>query len=459
MKIVSKVYRAEVFGYDFNAYTTTTILLSLFIGLGISFIPPIYMGAAFFALFFCAFFIFYTKIFIYFFIFLYPLLGLLYSLTSFGSDSAALNIGGLFNIGIIFVSLLLFVVGRIKIGGNQIMVLPMIVFLSVIGCSILLSPEKLLSTREWIRYVMPAMFYFLVVNFLKDDSDIDALLKLMLYVSVIIPVAFGIYQFAMGDSSFVVPYMGKSRIYGTLGHPNSLAMFLLIMSLLAMHLTIVAESKIRYINFGLIVIFFMLLFKTYARIGWFSFVAAASVWALLRSRKSFLLVALFSIIVLLAIPGLTEQIVARVQPEGSLLGRYKLNDLSLHLISQKPLLGYGIGTYGLYSQTLSVSAGEQYGIKTGLVPHNDYLRFMFSAGIIGLLAYIFLFIGASRLSLLLIRQSDERCKKYGSFLISFICGVLVFAVSDQSFELAGFYFWIFVAAGQIILRNRIAVQA
>ena len=68
-------------------------------------------------------------------------------------------------------------------------------------------------------------------------------------------------------------------------------------------------------------------------------------------------------------------------------------------------------------------------------------------------AFLFLIYSALKLSVQIFKSNDPNLRDYGVFLISLIIAILVFGITDQGFEYAGFYFWLLLAIGEIYLKN------
>jgi O-antigen ligase len=365
-----------------------------------------------------------------------------------------MNLYGLINVFFPTIGFCFLVVNRADIFQYR-MARPIIFFFTMLLISVAFSPDKLISLRQMARYAMHAMVYFIVLASFKDAKDIRTIYRLAV-ISSLIPLIAGFWQLIQHDSSYLLPRgIGLIRIYATFYHPSAYAMFLVILSLFTMFLANEASQRSRWLYYILFMLLVISLFFTFTRVGWISLFTALSIMGALKYRKAYLLLMSVGVCMLLALPQVSGKIINRltVVQNDSIWGRFKLNDLSWRLFQEKPIFGQGIGSYKLLSIKLFYGTGTQYGHKTGLAPHNDYMRFLSETGIFGLLAYLILMYYALRISVEFYKQSDDQIRRYGVFLISLILAFLVFGITDQAFEYGGFYFWLFLAIGELIRKN------
>jgi putative inorganic carbon (HCO3(-)) transporter len=422
-----------------------TALIAYFLASVFNFSPIFFIIAFVYSILFFLL-AFRTKRLVYFLIIISPLIGIVSGLTSFafGERYFGINLFGILNISMIIFAVYFIIANRVPITRYGF-TFCIVAFLGTLSVSNLYSPMILISLREWVRYAMPALLYFIVLTIFNDHPKLQQLQRCII-ISSLLPLTLGVVQIFKKDYFFQTGgFEGFSRIYGSLGHPNDFAMFIVIIFLLAVfYLGTNKSSKRNVIYILFLPLLCVLLFKTYTRIAWISFTLALTILGLLRYRQFYFTVFIFAIL-LLMIPGIHSQILHRLQPDSSFWERFKLNAFGWSLFQQKPILGYGLGTFSLLSKSGIGLASQRYGVEMGLVPHNDYMRFLVSGGILGFSAFMLLFLNAIRLSFKLINSTY---RDYGIFLLSFVVFVLTCATTDQAFEFAGLYFWLFVAMGE-----------
>jgi O-antigen ligase len=300
---------------------------------------------------------------------------------------------------------------------------------------------------------MPAMIYFIVLESFNNPKEVKKLLKFILFSSIPILIV-GFYQLISRNEVYFLQDIGVNRIYGTLGHPNSYAIFLIVLLLLTIYHFFESKTKYFWVYLPLFMCLVILLISTYTRVGWVAFFASISVAGFLKYRKFYFLFLFVGIIVFLFSSYFTSIIFQRLQPDPSFWQRFDFNQFGLLLFKQKPILGHGVGSYEFISQIRFGAVNQVYGIKMGLAPHNDYIRFLSETGLLGITAFFFLIYSTLKLSVQIFKSTNSNIKDYGVFLISLIVAILVFGITDQGFEYAGFYFWLLLAAGEIYLINR-----
>lgn len=431
------------------------IIISLFllislVGLILFFGPPLNYILVL-CLFFSIIFFYKTKSIVYLLVFIYPLLTVLSEFTTIQvwGTYFSINIWGIINLGLVILSIPYLFSRKDRILQCRLLI-PIMVFLGIFAISILFSELKLISIRSWIRYAMPAMVYFIILASFDEPKKTNRLLRYTLCCSFIIPFIFGVWQFATGDSSHIAS--GFKRIYGTLGHPNRYAFFLVVLSLLSIYFIFEKNSKYTWLYFGLFGCMVISLFFTFARVGWVSFLVSISILGVLRYRKFYLFVLICGILLLMFLPSFKDTGLSRLHPDASFWQRFELNEFGISLFKRRPIFGIGLGNYTLFSTSLGFIK-QSYGMRTGVSPHNDYIKFLVEGGIIGLLAYLFIMYSALKLSINIFKISNHTARNYGAFLISLIAAILVFGITDQGFGWGAFYFWIFLATGEIYLRK------
>lgn len=387
---------------------------------------------------------------IYFVVLVYPLLSILTNVTQMqlGGRYFGINIGGFINICVVLQSLFIISMLRSKIFKYRLS-MPILLFLFSLGISILFSSLKFMSLREWFRYAMPALIYFIVISSFDDFVEAIKLLKFILIASVI-PLSFAFWQLVTGDNTYPLSGAAFNRIYSTFGHPNPFAIYLVVIILLSIYIKTNAVLPYRWLIFAVSLV---ALFFTFTRVGWLSFIVAITLSGFLKYRKLYFAILLFGLLIIMLVPDFNRILISRLHPDNSFMQRFQLNALGLSLFKQKPLFGHGLGSYSFLSRPDVGATLESYGIKLGLAPHNDYIGFLVSGGSVLFCTFIFVVYRAFVVAIKLLKSKIQELISYSIFLISSITAILVFALTDQGFEYAGLYFWIFVAIGEILLNH------
>lgn len=371
----------------------------------------------------------------------------------FPGSPFSITLLGVLNITIPFLTLTYLFVNKIKIRKYSLFA-PITIFLVVLGISIFYAHSPFRGLREWFRIAMPIMFYYIVIASIGVKEERVPLLKLMnlILISSILPLGVGFWQLMRRDSTYVVS--GLTRIYGTFGHPNRYATFLIISSLIVIFLLLNYKSVFRRtIYFVFLCAITISLFFTFTRVGWIAFLVSMATLGFLRYRRFYALFLSILISVFLLFPSISKVFMIRAKPDSSFYGRFELNKLSMNLFKQSPIWGYGLSSYIFLSNSGSSIIKREYGENVGIGQHNDYFKFLTECGLFGLLSYLFLMYSALKLARRIFQINDSTAKASGSVLISTIVAVLVIGISDMGLQMSGIYPWVLLGMGEIQLHE------
>lgn len=331
---------------------------------------------------------------------------------------------------------------------------PFLVFLMFCGVSIAYSPDFKESLSDWLRIVSVFSVYVLTRMIFVSKKQILRLFIAIL-ISSLLPVIVAYCQLITGHGTIFDA--GQNRVMGTFLHPNPFATYLMI---LLVFLTTQILEKSRFVSRAFMVALAgavsVIFIFTFSRGAWIAFACAMAVLGLLRYRK---LMGFMPVIVLgffLTVPAVKDRII-NIFDAGYTRGRsgwqWRLdtwNDISA-MVAEKPLLGHGLS---------AVLVG--HGIQT----HNDYLRLAAEVGILGLLAYLYLFF-------MMIRQTwkdyhsvhSNLAKSFQVGLLATAVALLIRACADNTLRdaVVMMYFWIFVAISrniaQVYTRRKVSSNA
>lgn len=408
----------------------------------------------------------YPKTFIYLMIIFYTLLPVIMPYTSValrGSQYLSITLGGILNI-VGFIMGILFLFSRKAQIFQYRLTVPIILFLGVLMIGVFISPLKLLAVRDWLNYAMPAVFYLLILENINDLREVNRLLKFSLFFFIPSMIV-GIWQSIFGTPQVAeeIGELGKgiadtarylNRIEG-LGGSNKFGTQLVYFLLLTVFFFFEMSHKLIYSTLFLIMLF--LLFNTYSRSAWAGFVLAFSMVGALRYQKFYLVFLILIVCFLLLVSPVTERLMFRLQEDASVTARYELAKLGWEFFKEAPILGHGLGSFRVLSgMTTSRKKALQYDVIGGLggsAAHNEYIRIIVEGGIITLIIYLVLIYKALKLSVQILRLADTTAKNYGAFLIAVIAAILLMGYPGVDFANISFYFWTFIAFGEIYYRN------
>lgn len=314
--------------------------------------------------------------------------------------------------------------------------LPILIFLFVCGLSTIFSVSPRLSLwgmhgfyfEGFLSFLCYGIIYFIAVNYVTDKRKI---LKTLLIASVIVSV-YALVQ-ATGITFFVwrgtQPY---PRVWSTLGNPNFLGPYLIMVIPIYLIFLIKAETikkKFLYSLFTLLSV--LALIFTYSRAAWLGMVIGLIVFALMINKKQlkanslFLIgIIVFSIILTSIYPRLylrpkertttvkpiVERAVSTVDfKEPGITARLSAWDTTIKMGLKRPILGFGPDTLGVSFRRFMSKGYEKLAgrFRTAGYAHNEFLQYGTTIGVVGLAVYLFLLFTFFRILLNVARQDKS----------------------------------------------------
>ncbi|MFA5050716.1 MAG: O-antigen ligase family protein [Patescibacteria group bacterium] len=368
-------------------------------------------------------------------------------------------------------------------------ILPAIIFIIILGLATIFSKsphysfwgyyQRKMGYLIWLHFF--AFFSVLFFN-LKDKKQIDRIFYVIIGASTAVVIygflqIFGFDIFPWSESAFF-----GYRIFSTLGQPNFLASWLLLIipiifwALLKVKRHLAKENNFfdrilaRPLTACLLFVTVFVLVLTQSRGGWIGFFIAffffSIIWAYFQKQKrlSLILLILLAAIILtifcLNLHPLASQkedsfLTARLKTLTNFSETGKLRLIwwknSLELIKQEPIVGYGpeIQRFifiSYYQPDFAVlEAINSYPDRA----HNDILDMLLISGILGLTSYLFLIGSAFYFGLrYLFKNSKFQIPNSKFQILCLLAGLVGYLISLQfSFHVipTAVYFWGYLA--------------
>ena len=286
------------------------------------------------------------------------------------------------------------------------------------------------ATKTLIRYYSVFSIFILSFIYIESEKDALALIRAVLYSGVWTVLGGVIYFFAKGKEG--------GRFAATLGHPNILAFYLLI--LLGCLLVNSGVTTQKWKQWVLYILFFAALVFTKTRSGWLAFIIMFIFYAGVFKRKLFL--PGLGLILLLGFTPFVQHHIENiftvnssgisVNVNSSLGWRLEKWSYIWQAFLQAPYKGHGI------------NAAVKYG-NDALGAHNDYLRFLVETGIFGMFFAFLPYFYILCIALSDIRKNGvpQVRKNLALFIVIFVPSFLIMSISEN---LAGYivihwYLW------------------
>jgi O-antigen ligase len=300
--------------------------------------------------------------------------------------------------------------------------LPVLVYLSAFVISIIFSQNRLKSLvslgDEWLL-VIP----FLLINNLKDEGFIKKLVNLIFLISGIVAL-YAIWQHYTGidllrnqqiDPSFILPYK-KYRSIAFFDLPLTYGFYAMLIGTLSFcRGSYERKTSLKIFYFTVSILTVTANFFTYSRSTLYAQIFAFIVYfVFFKSRnktREILAVAGYLVIIYLIDPQILGRSLIAVKA-GSLEQadiRSVIWSTSFNIFKDHPLFGIGFGNFPIFYQRYLKVPSEIFGHA-----HNDFLNVAVNAGIVGFLAFIFMWVVFLKN---LLRRYKEKKEGYAKALI------------------------------------------
>jgi len=333
---------------------------------------------------------------------------------------------------------------------HKIRQVPLIVLLSLTTLTMFLSTLYSVATLttlvESIKF-LSLMALFVTAYILVQEKKITPKELLQtIAAGAVIPLLFGAAQLVLGLGITTFDITG--RIYGTFGHPNVFAFYILFLFILFVQYSTINASVFwrarPRLRIGAYALLMTLLLMTFTRAAWIGFVIFLVIIGFIQYRKMLTRLVLGIIVFYISFFALDRLVItytdstlqevpivnrltSRNEDADSIKWRGDLIEESVPIILARKWIGYGYGTFPLV-----------WGDNRNLVhlwddsaeAHNDYLRLALELGIVGLGLY-----GLFLLHMLVkvyasFHRSKEKQKEF-MYLLAWILTFMAISLSDN----------------------------
>ncbi len=282
--------------------------------------------------------------------------------------------------------------GKVSLVRNSLN-LPILLYVGALVISVIFSPFKMHSLlvlkEEWLL-----LLFFLTVNNVKEESEVEKLLTILIAVSTLIGL-YAIWQHYSGMDLYRHQLLEpRGEVFISLGlfdHHLTFGGYFMLVFLLATVFLVNARRSgaYRILDFSApIVLGFSLIFN-YARSAWFGALMGGLALGFLKGGKFILFLTLALVVLCVLIYLIEPTIWERVtkidlSPDKPESTRIRLWQTSIRMIKDSPIWGVGLGGWGILLDKYKVE-----GVYDATChPHNDYLNVAVNSGLLGLLAYL-----------------------------------------------------------------------
>lgn len=292
----------------------------------------------------------------------------------------------------------------------------MLLLIAIMGVSTIYSTDKSLAIQETIRFgtYIAILYYFISEIHIK--KDIKRIINFIYCPAFVVGIV-GIVQY-FTKIGIEVNTNGALRIESTLGHPNSLGVYFVLLIFPLIPLIFAEKVRIRKVLYCLLLLIMVFnIGVCLSRNSWLALGSGIILLAIVYNWKI-----LFGLIIAAVGALLTPTLRQRLMEMGMSVfndGRLKHWAVAIEMFKDKPLTGVGNGNYvTLHSKYLEkypqyIVLGEE-----NFPTHNSYLKILSELGIIGFIPFLLMHV-------LIIIKGIKVCYLYDNRYKGVLKGIVV----------------------------------
>ncbi len=356
------------------------------------------------------------------------------------------GIGGVLNLFVILMVLCL-VLRFPKTLSRERHVVPWMCFLAMGALTVPFAPMPSQSLRFLLNMVTYLCMFAAPFFIVKREQDKKFWIRVLLYSSFL-PVM-------MACVGLVTKWQflnAHGRLSGSFAHANILAFYTVFVIALTFYVlkTNILSLRLpgRFAMWLYMAALVTVLLFTQTRSAWIACGLFFLIYGLLKDKK--ILIACFLIgTMMTAVPQVQTRLKDLTEGTGSkrseklnsMAWRVKLWEYAIPSIKKRILLGHGLDSFQLLSKDFFPLEKV-----TGAPAHNVYVQLIFEVGLLGLLAYVWIYFRILKTFYRRMRSGLRAISIESTLLFSYVIGYLVVSISDNlPYYLAfNWYFWFFV---------------
>lgn len=298
-------------------------------------------------------------------------------------------------------------------------------------------------------YLLRFIIYSLLTVVVAYSPGVKKFSIVGLWIGGVMMAIFGLFQYFLYPNLRNLSYLGwdphEFRVFSTLLDPNFTGIILVLTLILSRYIYLKKyfENKIVIISSGLT---FLTLLLTYSRGSYIAFILSLLVVGIhLKNWKQIILITIvfFSAVFVLPKPGgegvdLTRTI--------SIYSRFEDNKEAWKIFTKSPILGVGFDTLRYARGENQLTVGTQDVSHSGAGFHNSWLFILTTTGIVGLLAYVWIWEEVFHFF-----SGTEPLLK--ELLMISTTAVFVHSFFDNSLFYPFVMVWMWVLAGNLVKEN------
>jgi len=349
-------------------------------------------------------------------------------------------------------TLAVFVPSQLSLEGNltarprEVNLIFLLALTALLSVPFALDPSK--AWDSFVEYLKVVAMFIVLVNVVRTESRLKALLSLVLIASCVLSLA------AITDYSSGRLALRGTRIEGAIGglfdNPNDLALHLVTMVPISITSALASRSMLKKLIYASLTLLFICgIVATFSRGGFVGLFAAVTVlgWRLVRKNRLLLAVGGSALLVAAIIfaPAAYKDRIFTTNDDSAIA---RTDDLkrSLFIAIRHPLLGVGMSNYILYSNVNKET-------------HNAYTQVAAELGLAALIFYLgFIVTPVKSLGKIELTRGENRRNTASYFAIGMQASLIGFMVSSFFASVAYQWYLYYLVAYSICLSRMALVE-
>lgn len=315
-----------------------------------------------------------------------------------------------------------------------------VLFLGVLFISSLMSFARMGSLKVWAMYFVFVGFYFVVINTVKTKEQLYGLFKLFVISGALVAL-YGVMQYTFGwttTNAWIDEEMFEDatmRVYSTLGNPNVLGEYLLLVLPVAAVYMLKDKWKdlSKYAYGAMFLVLALCLVLTQSRGCWIGFMLSVVIFVTFYEGKIWGLIPLVLCILPFVVP---QTIVDRLMSVGNMEDSSTSYRVYIWMGTLGMMKHYWLGGIGMGEAAFSqVYPFFSYNAIIAPHSHNTFLQLLVEAGISGLLIFIIMQVIFMKKMSVVYRNGDKKStdSMLALALASGVVGFLAQSMFDYTF--------------------------
>lgn len=271
--------------------------------------------------------------------------------------------------------------------------LGVLLLLSVLFVSCIFSFARMGSLKVWAMYFVFVLFYVVIINTISTKEQIYALIKLFVLVGALVAL-YGVMQYVFGwttTNAWIDETMFEDdtmRVYSTMGNPNVLGEFLLIVMpfAAAYFLKYKSNTWTKWVYGAVFLLMGLCLVLTQSRGCWIGFMVSVVIFVTFYEGKLWGLIPILICIIPFVIP---QTMVERFMSIGNMEDSSTSYRVYIWLATMNMLKHYWLGGIGMGELAFNkVYPFFAYNSVVAPHSHNTFLQLTVEGGIAALAVFV-----------------------------------------------------------------------